>query len=128
MAVLGVYNIALNLALVPSSALNQLAYVVIFPLYSRFWQGTSDKVAVYRSVRLPMLIIGGWVTSGIIAGGPTIIEILYDPRYIEAGWMLQILVAGPWFGVAMECSNGAALLALGHSRWMAFASATKLVG
>jgi O-antigen/teichoic acid export membrane protein len=126
MAVLGVYNIALNLALVPSSALGHLAMAVIFPLYSRFWQSSSDKVAVYRSVRLPMLILGGWATSGIIAGGPTIIEILYDPRYIEGGWMLQILVAGPWFGVAMESSNGAALLALGHSRWMAFASATKL--
>jgi len=126
MAVLGVYNIALTLALVPSAAMSHLAMAVIFPLYSRLWQSKTDRIELYRSVRLPMLILGGWATSGIIAGGPTIIEILYDPRYIEAGWMLQILVAGPWFGVAMESSNGAALLALGHSRWMALASATKL--
>lgn len=126
MAVLGVYNIALNLAMVPSMALGHLSMAVIFPLYSRFQQGGADMLPVYRSVRMPMLILGGWATSGIIAGGPTIIEILYDPRYVEAGWMLQILVAGPWFGVTLEGSNAAVLLALGHSRWMAMASGAKL--
>lgn len=128
MAVLGVYAIAVNLALVPSAAMSHLSMAVIFPVYSRFQQRGTELLAVYRSVRLPMLILGGWATAGIIAGGPTIIRILYDPRYYEAGWMLQILVAGPWFGVAMEGSNGVALLALGHSRWMAFASAGKLLG
>ncbi len=127
MSVLGVYNIALNLALLPSAAMKQLSMSVIFPLYSRLQHG-SELDAAYRSVRLPMLVIGGWVTSGMIAGGPAIVDVLYDPRYVEAGWMLQFLVAGAWFGVAMEGSNGVALLALGHSRWMALASAVKLVG
>ncbi len=128
MAVLGVYNIALNLALVPSTAMNRVSMGILFPLYSRFHQSGTKMLPIYRNARLPMMILGGWATAGIVAGGPTIIEILYDPRYIEAGWMLQILVAGLWFGVVLEGSNGVAVLALGHSRWTAIASAAKLVG
>ncbi|MGB5812167.1 MAG: lipopolysaccharide biosynthesis protein [Polyangiales bacterium] len=128
MAVLGVYNIALNLAMLPSAVLSHVASSVVFPVYSRFHHDGPGMQSVYQSVRLPLLIIGGWATAGIVAGGPTIIDILYDPRYVEAGWMLQILVAGPWFGVAMESSNGSALLAHGHTRWLAFVSFAKLIG
>ncbi|MEM7435730.1 MAG: oligosaccharide flippase family protein [Myxococcota bacterium] len=127
MAVLGVYNIAVNLAQIPSMALGSLSWSVIFPIYSRFKQNRAELPMVFRSVRLPVLIVGGWATAGLVAGGPTIIEILYDPRYIEAGWMLQVLAAGPWFGVVMDGTNGVALLALGHSRWMAMASGAKLI-
>jgi len=42
--------------------------------------------------------------------------------------MLQILVGGLWFGVAMESSNQVALIALGHTRWAAISGATKAVG
>jgi len=128
MAVLGVYNIALNLAVVPSRAIGRLSMGIIFPLYSRFHQAGTKMLPVYRDARLPMMVVGGWATAGIVAGGPTIIEILYDPRYIEAGWMLQILAAGLWFGVVLEGSNGVAVLALGQSRWTAIASATKVLG
>lgn len=128
MAVLGVYNIGLNLALVPSAAIMHFAHGIIFPVYSRFHQKGSEMLPIYRNARLPLLVIGGWATAGIVAGGPTIIELLYDPRYIEAGWMLQILVGGLWFGVAMESSNQVALIALGHTRWAAISGATKAVG
>ena len=55
---------------------------IIFPVYSRFHQKGSEMLPIYRNARLPLLVIGGWATAGIVAGGPTIIELLYDPRYI----------------------------------------------
>jgi O-antigen/teichoic acid export membrane protein len=128
MATLGVYNIALNLAVMPSRAMRRVSMSVIFPLYSRFHHAGAEMLPVFRNARLPILALGGWATAGMVAGGPTIIEILYDPRYIEAGWMLQVLVAGMWFGVVLEGTNGTAVLALGHSRWIAIASGTKVLG
>lgn len=127
MALLGVYNIAVTLAVLPAFALQSLQVAVMFPIYSRF-QGDREKLPeVFRSVRYPVLVVGAWATAGLVGGGPTIIEILYDPRYVEAGWMLQILAAGPWFGVVVEGTNQMALMALGHTRWMAMASFAKLV-
>ncbi len=128
MAVLGVYNIGLNLALVPSAVITRLSFEILFPVYSRFHQRGSAIGSIYRNARLPLMIFAGWATAGILAGGPTIIELLYDPRYIEAGWMLQILVAGLWVGVALENSNRVALIALGHTRWTAAAGASKALG
>jgi O-antigen/teichoic acid export membrane protein len=128
MAVLGVYNIGINLALVPSTVMSHMSFGLIFPLYSRFHRKGDSMLPIYLNARLPLMIFGGWATAGIVAGGPTIIELLYDPRYIEAGWMLQILAAGMWFGVALESPNQVALIALGHSRWSAITGATKVAG
>lgn len=128
MAALGVYNIGLNLALVPSTVISRLSGGIMFPLYSRFHHKGAPMQPIYRNARLPLLVLGGWATAGIVAGGPTIIELLYDPRYIEAGWILQILVVGLWFGLALDSSNQVALIALGHTRWTAISGASKVAG
>jgi O-antigen/teichoic acid export membrane protein len=128
MAVLGVYNIALNLAVVPSIMISHLSFGVMFPLYSRFYQKGSPMLPIYRNARLPLMVIGGWATAGVVAGGPTIMELLYDPRYSEGGWMLQVLTAGLWFGVGLESSNKVALIALGQTRWTAISGASKVAG
>lgn len=128
MAVLGVYSIGLNLAFVPSSVIGHLSYKIMFPLYSRFHQKGELLLPIYLNARFPLMVMGGWATAGIVAGGPTIIELLYDPRYIEAGWMLQILATGLWFGVALESSNQVALIALGRTQWAALSGASKVVG
>ena len=56
------------------------------------------------------------------------VRLLYDNRYEGAGWMLQIVAMGSWFGVFLEITNGIALLARGLARWTAAGSAGKLVG
>ncbi|MEZ4288407.1 MAG: hypothetical protein R3A47_09745 [Polyangiales bacterium] len=68
-------------------------------------------------MRLPLLIIGGWLCSGFVAGGPTIVDILYDSRYVDAGWMLQFLAIGTWFGTVLSGTNSAGVLAVGQSKW-----------
>jgi O-antigen/teichoic acid export membrane protein len=125
---LGVLAIAMNLASLPSQALQTLMSKIVFPLFSHVHNDAGDFVATFRRIRWKILVLGGWSLSGLLAGGPSAVRLLYDNRYADAGWMLQIVVAGAWFGTLLENSNGVALLARGLARWTAAGCAGKLVG
>lgn len=128
MATLGVYSIALMLALAPAEALASLAKAVLFPLYTRVHYSTADLVTVFRKGRWPVLVIGGWVVAGFIGGGDTIVRLLYDPRYHDAGWMLQVLSAGIWFGSILASTHFSVVLAVGRSDLTAAMAFAKVVG
>jgi O-antigen/teichoic acid export membrane protein len=125
---LGVYSIAVMLASFPAMGLGTLTGKIVFPLFSRVHNEGGDLPAAYRRVRWPLLMLSGWASAGLIAGGPTIVRLIYDDRYLEAGWMLQIVAVGAWFGVLLEGTNGSALLARGLARWTAAGSGGKLLG
>jgi len=55
------------------------------------------------------------------------VRLLYDQRYDQAGWIVQLLALASWFTV-LESTNGAALLARGQAHWTAANSAAKLLG
>ena len=88
---------------------------VMVPLYSQVIRenknAIKDKIMVARTylllATLPMVCL-------MIIGGQFLIELLYDPRYYSAGWMLQILSVGT-IGSIISASAGAALLSLGDS-------------
>ena len=126
MSTLGVYSIAAMLATAPVGALRGLNGRVLFPLYSRVHYSSSSVSRTFGISRWPVLVLGGWVAAGLIGGGPTIVRLLYDSRYWEAGWMLQILVSGLWFGRVLEGPRGAAILAVGRSDWLAAAAYSKV--
>ena len=128
MATLGVYSIAAMLAVVPTYAISELSRSVLFPLYSRVHYSSRDLSEVYLSARWPLLVLGGWFTTGLVAGGPTIIRLLYDSRYWEAGWMLQILAAGLWAGMVLGGTAASVVLAAGRSEWTAAMAFAKVVG
>ena len=128
METLGVYSIAIMLAVAPSEALSGLASAVLFPLYTRVHYSTSDLRSVFRTARWPVIVIGGWAAAGFIGGGQTIIQLLYDPRYYEAGWMLQVLSAGIWFGAILGSTHGSVVLAVGRSDWTAVMAVSKVIG
>jgi O-antigen/teichoic acid export membrane protein len=125
-AMLGVYGMAANLAVLPTEAILKLGYAVIFPAYSRL-QGRADFHKVFGRVRMPLLLLGALIVSGLIASGPFLIRVLYDRRYDDAGWILQFLATMAWFQI-LEITNGAALLARGRADWVAGGNGMKLVG
>ncbi len=107
-AMLGVYSIAFMLVAMINTITQTLAEKVVFPVFSS--QVHGDRMLLkekYYKIRLyldlPMFFIAGL----IVALGPLIINILYDQRYAEAGWILQILVlsvVGSTLSlVSMEC-------------------------
>lgn len=123
---LGVYSIGLSIAMMPFEVLVQISTKIIFPVYSRMNNERKDLGTVFGPVRLPLLLFGGWVLSGFIAGGTTIVDILFDARYRGAGWIVQCLSVGSWFMILGD-SNMAALLAKGEAKWVAATNIGKLV-
>lgn len=122
----GVYGIAATLAMLPTLAVLRVGSSVAFPTYARLAARGSLGTVLGR-VRLPLLLGGGAVVSGLFACGPGLIHLLYDSRYAEAGWIVRFLAAAAWFQI-LEATCGAALLALGRVPWMALGSAAKLLG
>ena len=95
LAQLGVYSIASMLADGVISALESLASKVLFPLYSRLAEGDPAEMQhKIGKLRLKLLLATLLPICLIIAGGDHLIAFMYDHRYHNAGWMLQILSIG----------------------------------
>jgi O-antigen/teichoic acid export membrane protein len=127
MSMLGVYSIATIWSTFPTQILAHVFQSVLFPMLSRVYNEGGDVGAAYRDMRAPWMIAAGWLTACLLSGGPTLIRFLYDERALAAGPILQVLCVGTWF-LALEMSNGSALLAEGKPKWVAAGSAAKLVG
>jgi O-antigen/teichoic acid export membrane protein len=126
LAVLGLYGNAVVLATLPMEALSHVSRQVVFPVYSRVLRAGQDLRPVFQAARMPIQVLGGWALSGLIAGGPTAMRLLWEESWWGSGWMLQILAASSWFLVC-ESTNGAAMLARGEPHWVAAGSFAKLV-
>jgi O-antigen/teichoic acid export membrane protein len=127
LALLGVYSIALQVAMVPTNAMRALASRVMFPLFSGAHRRDNQFKEVFARARRLHLVISGWLLSGLIGGGSVAIRLVYDSRYYEAGWMLQLLAVAGWCSTP-EATNTQAALASGQPRWVAIGHAAKLVG
>ena len=124
---LGVYSIAAMLATMPAQMIVKIGSAVVFPAYSRIVQAGESLREAMTKVRGTLMLGGGALVAFLAATGTALVGVMYDERYADAGLMLQILSIGAWFQI-LECTNGSALLALGHPRWVAAGNITKLVG
>ncbi len=124
---LGVYSIALMFATLPATLIHRVGTMVVFPALSRSHEAGRDLGLAYRRIRRPLLAIGGIGVTALAAGAIPMIETLYDDRYAEAGWMLQLLAVGSWFRI-LEVPGRFGLLAVGESRWLVVLNTVKLVG
>jgi len=123
---LGVYFVGATLAGMPIQMIGKLAQAVVFPLYSRVLNEGRELGPTLRNTRWLFLVGSGWIFGVLVTSGPSLIQVLYDPRYEAAGWVLQVLSVGGWMR-ALAATNGMALLARGDSHWVAASNATKLV-
>lgn len=123
---LGVYFIGLNIAMLPVEALGKLTTQIIFPVYSRVRERDGDFHQIFESTRSSLLIAAGWAFAGLIAGGPTAIDLLYDPDYVAAGWQVQLLAIGGWW-LTLARTYTAALYAAGEPKWNSLASFLKII-
>jgi O-antigen/teichoic acid export membrane protein len=113
---LGLFAIATVWSRMSIEALLRLNSQVMFPIYADL-HNRGDRQLRRRvfKARLGLIAIFVPLMWCLSLGGQLLIDILYDARYTEAGWMLQILAAG---GVAAVISATASniLLALGDSK------------
>lgn len=114
--VLGVYSIAFFLSSSIKSMFNQVFVTTLFPALSEVSRERIHELSrVYYKARSRIDIVTMFMAGLLFVTGDLIIEILYDDRYIEAGWMMEILslsIAGIGFYLANECA-----VALGHTRF-----------
>ena len=112
---LGVFAIASNLAKLVGEALNHLGNSVLFPAYSKVVRETPERLpAVLLKSRVTLMSAGAVGYLPFIIFGTFIVDIIYDQRYAEAGWMLQTLACGFTTGL-MHRSYGGILHAKGMS-------------
>lgn len=123
---LGIYQIAANLAAMPATLMVTMGWQLVFPLYSRMHQSGADIRRLFARIHPVAAGFGGFFISGIIASGPTLVTCLYKEVYHAAGPILQILALGVWFQV-LEATGGSILFALGRPRASALSNAAKVV-
>lgn len=123
MSELGIYTIAITLAQVPKTILFSLNRMILFPIYSIIQNEPTNeirnkifktKIMIVLSL-LPMILILAFF-------GQYIISILYDERYLEAGWMLQILA----LGTAVQIATNVGPFYLGFNKPRLFAYTTSI--
>lgn len=112
---LGVYSIASMLAVVVWQVNNKLSQSVLFPIYSRKKDDSAEQLLPkIRQARIFICAVLLLPACGLIAFGDLVIYALYDERYRNAGWMLQVLVSG--YAILVATNIGPFYLAQGKSR------------
>jgi O-antigen/teichoic acid export membrane protein len=127
LAVLGVYQIAATLTGLPYNVLSRVGGSILFPTFSRARDGGLDTRRVYHQARLPIEISGGLLIAGLIACGPVLIQLLWDERWHEAGWMVLPLAISQWFRI-ISLPGASALFAEGQPYWMVIANTARILG
>lgn len=126
LAVLGVYRLASQLAMMPSQFIAALCAQLIFPLYSKLFRSGSHGNASVAGVHRLLGLLAGWMVSGLIVAGPTLVRCLYPDRFQDAASYIQLLAAAAWFTM-LQCTGEAVLLARGQAKLMAIGQVVKLI-
>ena len=127
LAELGIYSIAMTLAMLPVTVIASLSKRSLYPSIAQI--ARSDPAALeqkLRKARGVMLMFGMLVTTGLAVCSPTFFHYLYDPRYHAAGWIAQLLTVSIWFQM-LQMSADHTLLAVGDSRSLAVGNFAKTV-
>lgn len=126
LAEVGVYAIAVGLSMLVTALVGMLQSAVVFPWYSRMLDEGVELSEAFRKTRAPILLMSTFVACLMVVGAESLFELAYDERYRLAAVYLPILAIGGWFS-CLESMYGAAFLATGHSRWVAWVSLVKVL-
>lgn len=114
---LGVYSIAVMLSETVGMVIDRVNAGVLYPMFSEVGRGGAEELGrVYYRTRLRLDALALPAVGGLAALGEPIVAFLWDERYHDAGWMLEVLCVR----VAMGCvltPGESCLTALGHPRY-----------
>ena len=107
-------------------AVQRLFETVSLPALSEIARDDPSRMReVYYRLRLPGDLLLLFVTGLLFAAGQLVIDLLYDPRYSEAGGFLQILSLSLFtirYGVAIQL-----YVALGVTRYVAIVNVVRFL-
>lgn len=88
----GLYSIASTLLAAVVGIYSSLNGHVVFPSLSQALRShRDDMVRIYGRVQRIVDVLLGGLSGALIMAGQWAVWVLYDPRYEQAGWMLQTL-------------------------------------
>ena len=91
----GVFSIAATLLAALTGLLGSLNAHLIFPgLSEALRQGPAQAARVYQRVQRGADVLLGLAAGLACMAGGWVVQLLYDARYAEAAWMLQVLSLG----------------------------------
>lgn len=125
---LGIYNIGQSLAGLPALVTAQIVIWVLLPALSESFREDSERF--FDNVQRARRVInagGVLMVAGTAIGAPAFFSFIYDERYHDAGWMVQLLMLSTWFFFLQETSVRVQL-AMGDSRTQMIANVAKLAG
>jgi len=92
---IGVYSIAFMMSGVIANVLEKITVKIWLPVLSKIVRENKAELRnKYYEVRLKQDIVIFFCIGILVAVSPNIIEFLYDERFHNAGWMMQILLVG----------------------------------
>ncbi|HSC86652.1 MAG TPA: oligosaccharide flippase family protein [Polyangiaceae bacterium] len=117
LAELGIYTVAATFADLGSLVVTRLTHQILFPSFSKVYR--DDPSRLKRAYYKARLALDGLTLPGagvLFALAPWLIALLYDSRYAQAGWMLQILVVRVIFtAIVVPCET--CLFSMGKSHY-----------
>jgi len=116
--VLGLYAIAMLIVGAVAGGIGRFFVMVVMPALGETARNEPARLReVYYRLRYPFDLLLLFLAGGLFACGELVIDVLYDPRYSDAGGMLKVLALS-LFAVRYEIANQT-YLALGMPRYMA---------
>src|SRR5262249_24954198 len=92
---LGVYAIAKLLVNAAEVLLDRLSSSLALPVFGEVIRDDPQKLqSLYYRFRLAIDLAAALISGVLFASGTLIVKLLYDPRYFQAGAILQILAVG----------------------------------
>lgn len=130
---LGTFSIAIGLFRMLEQVVGHLSWSVMFPAYAELNRRQEDPALLSRRHRRIKLALFGIAMPVILAFcilGSDVIDLLYDERYQDAGWILQLLGLGGIF-VALGSPIRTLTMSFGDSfryMWQQVFSLAALIG
>ena len=119
------YNIAAQLARLPTLLIVVLSQQFLFPLYGRLARSGMPLTASFPRLHSAMTGFAAYLIAGAIAAGRSFVWLAFSEDYRFAGDYVPWLGIAAWFTI-LQTSSEAALLAQGRTRQLAVGQATKL--
>jgi O-antigen/teichoic acid export membrane protein len=123
---LGVYGIARSLADMVTLFVARASNFVLYPSVAAAGLAPVDLRKRLLRGRRTLLLGAAVGMGGFLAVSEIIVRLLYDPRYLEAAWILPVLCVGVWFGI-LTSTNDSILMGLARPAYPALSNAAKLI-
>jgi O-antigen/teichoic acid export membrane protein len=126
LVVFGCFSLALSITTTATAGVQRILQQVFYPIISSSLRSDQELAArQFRKTRLALLLVCGGMALVFIVGGKQIVSVLLGPRYVMAGWIVQLL----GFRAALELFTAVTtymLFAFGTSKYAAAGNLAKL--